>query len=153
MVRLSNHGTVTLHSAQTNALGSLSAVWHRGSEGRSKRCLCSDRQSSQSPRVQGLKTWGWVTVLSPPAFLPCSTILIGKLQSAGKGWWNCAQWMRKGGQDWVLSTKHANPHQTRKTMISFMELPSMAPSFPGKITSQDTCLCFRSVTPEKSAER
>ncbi|KAM7234755.1 hypothetical protein CapIbe_013575 [Capra ibex] len=34
-----------------------------------------------------------------------------------------------------------------------MELPSMAPSFPGKITSRDTCLCLRSVTSEKSAER
>ena len=93
------------------------------------------QQRNQPPQVQGLKMWGWV-MQSPPAFLPCSAILIGKLQSAGKGWWNCAQWMRKGRQDWVLATKHANPHRTRKTLISFMELPSTVPSFPGRIMSR-----------------
>lgn len=86
----------------------------------------------------GAEDGGWVMVLSSPAFLPRSAILIGKLQSAIKGWWNCAQWMRKCWARLSPSLqKYANPHQTRKTLISFMELPSMAPSFPGKITSEE----------------
>lgn len=43
------------------------------------------------------------------------------------------------GNAWLSPLyKVRKSHQTRKTLISFMELPSMAPSFPGKITVRDT---------------
>lgn len=138
MVRLSNHSIVTLHSAQTDALVSLSAVQHRGREGRSKEAF-GQRQTEQSAStVQGWERGAESWSLSSPGSCPvqpswlASSRVLEKVDEIVHSEWGNA------GKTGVLSTKYANPHQTRKTLISSMELPSMAPSFQGRLQARDT---------------